>query len=59
MGGTEIRGPQLSHTIASNMSALKQVLHLPTFYWPMQVTWPSLLAIGQGEGREETNNDEQ
>lgn len=52
MGRTEI-----SHTLASNMSALKQMPHLPTFYWPMQVTWPSLLAVGQGEGREETNDE--
>lgn len=58
MGRTEIRGPQLSHTRASNTSALKQMPHLPTFYWPMQVTWPSLLAVGQGEGTEETNDEQ-
>lgn len=58
VGGTEIRGPQPSHAIASNISALKQMPHPPTFHWPTQVTWPSPQATGWGEGWKETSNDE-
>lgn len=40
-GEMKQQDPQSSHAIELNISALKPVPCPPTFYWPMQVAWPS------------------